>query len=312
MFAHGQVFLVQADVFGAHDLEGLDILQHAVLMDAGFVQECVLADDGLVELHRKARHGGDAAGQVHDLGRVDAGLVGQDVIADFHRHDHLFQRGIACAFAKAVDGAFDLACARLHRRQRVGGRHAQIVVAMGGEDDRVRAGDAFQQHADDLGALERVGVADRVGDVDRGGPGLDRDFNNAAEVIGLGPGGIHRRPLDVVAQVAGMGHGFMDALCHLVHVQIRDGAVQRRGADEGMDARGFGVTHGFPAAVDILEVGAGEAADGGGFRAFGDLAHRVEITLGGDGKARLDDVDAHFIEQTRDFQLFGMGHGGAG
>ncbi len=30
------------------------VLQHAVLMDAGFVREGVLADDGLVELHRKA------------------------------------------------------------------------------------------------------------------------------------------------------------------------------------------------------------------------------------------------------------------
>jgi hypothetical protein len=32
----------------------------------------------------------------------------------------------------------------------------------------------------------------------------------------------------------------------------------------------------------------------------------------GDGEARLDDVDAHLVEQRRDLQLFGMGHGGAG
>ena len=37
---------------GPHDLVGARVLQHAVLVDAGFVRERVAADDGLVGLDR--------------------------------------------------------------------------------------------------------------------------------------------------------------------------------------------------------------------------------------------------------------------
>ena len=53
--AQHQRGLLHADILGTHDLVGLDVLQHAVLMDAGFVAEGVLADDRLVVLHREIR-----------------------------------------------------------------------------------------------------------------------------------------------------------------------------------------------------------------------------------------------------------------
>ena len=40
------------DIFGFHDLVGLPVLQHAVLVDAGFVGEGVGADDRLVARRR--------------------------------------------------------------------------------------------------------------------------------------------------------------------------------------------------------------------------------------------------------------------
>ncbi len=107
----------------------------------------------------------------------------------------------------------------------------------------------------------RRGVAHGVGNVDRGRPGLDGNLDNAAKVIMFGPRRIHRRPLHVVAQVAGMGHGIVDAFGHLVHVQIGNGAVQRRRADKGVNPRAFRVFHRLPAAVDILVIGAGQPAD---------------------------------------------------
>jgi hypothetical protein len=54
MLAQHQVRLGQADILGPHDLEGLGVLEHAVLVDAALMREGVLADDGLVELHREA------------------------------------------------------------------------------------------------------------------------------------------------------------------------------------------------------------------------------------------------------------------
>ena len=104
----------------------------------------------------------------------------------------------------------------------------------------------------------------------------------------------------------------VDALGHLVHGQVGDGAVLRRGADEGVDARGPGVFHRLPAAVDILEVGARQPADRGLLRQFGDLGDGGEIAVGRDGKSRLDDVDAHVVEQRGDLQLFLVAHGRAG
>ena len=44
----------------------------------------------------------------------------------------------------------------------------------------------------------------------------------------------------------------------------------------------------------------------------GDLLHGLEIALRGDREARLDDVDAHLVEQLGDFELLLEGHGGAG
>ena len=47
------------------------------------------------------------------------------------------------------------------------------------------------------------GVADGVGDVDRGGAGLDGLLDDLGEEIELGAGGVFGRELDVVAVAAG-------------------------------------------------------------------------------------------------------------
>jgi hypothetical protein len=74
---------------------------------------------------------------LHDLGGVDAGLVGHDVGAHPHRHHHLLERGVARALAEAVDRALDLPRAGLDGGQRVGRRHAEVVVAVGRDHVRV-------------------------------------------------------------------------------------------------------------------------------------------------------------------------------
>ena len=110
----------------------------------------------------------------------------------------------------------------------------------------------LDQLADDRRALARRGVADGVGDVDRGRPGPDRDLDDPAQVVVLGAGRVHRRPLHVVAEVAGVGHRVVDPLGHLAPCRAASGiAVQRRGADEGVDARALRVPHRLPAAVDV-------------------------------------------------------------
>ena len=119
VLAEHELVGIPAHILGTHDLVGFAMLEHAVLVDARFVGEGVGADDGLVRLDRIAgdlRHqfgGGD------DLGRIDPALDREDVGAGAHCHHDLFERGVAGAFAQAVDGAFDLAGACHHRCQRV-------------------------------------------------------------------------------------------------------------------------------------------------------------------------------------------------
>ena len=109
-----------------------------------------------------------------------------------------------------------------------------------------------------------------------------------------------------------MGHCVVDALGHLIHGEVRNGAVQWRGANKRMDARLGGLAHGLGAAVDVLEVGTGQTTNHGILGAFCDLAHGLEIAFRGDRKACLDNVDAHIVQQLGNFELFIMGHGGAG
>ena len=227
MFAQGKGRAGQTNVFGAHDLEGFCVLEHPVLVNAGLMRKRVLTDDGLVELHREARHGRHTARDLHDLLRVDASRERHDVVADLHRHDDLFQRGIACAFAKPVDRAFDLTCTRFDCSKAVGGRHAQIVVTVRGENHLVGPGHGFDEAADQVGGFTRCRVSNRIGNVDRRGSGLDRDFDHAAEIVPFRACRVHRRPLNVVTQVPRMGDGLVDAFGHLVLRQVRDRAVQR-------------------------------------------------------------------------------------
>src|SRR5438067_2032452 len=42
------------------------------------------------------------------------------------------------------------------------------------------------------------------------------------------------------------------------------------------------------------------------------IRHRFEVAVRGNGEARLDDVDTHFVEKCGDFDLLFVGHGRAG
>jgi hypothetical protein len=88
--------------------------------------------------------------------------------------------------------------------------------------------------------------------------------------------------------------------------------VDRRGGDEGVDARDAGVFYRLGAAVDVLGGGARQAGDGGVFHPAGDFRHGFEIALRGDGEAGLDDIDAQSVQNVGDFQFFFKTHRGAG
>ena len=55
VLAEDQRGLGDADILGPHDLVRAAVLQHAVLMDTGFMSKRIAPDDRLVRLHGLAR-----------------------------------------------------------------------------------------------------------------------------------------------------------------------------------------------------------------------------------------------------------------
>ena len=71
MFAEHERRLRHADVFRLHDFVCAAVFEHAVLMDARFVRECVAADDRLVRLHLLAGYAAQQLARRKQLGCVD-------------------------------------------------------------------------------------------------------------------------------------------------------------------------------------------------------------------------------------------------
>ena len=109
-----------------------------------------------------------------------------------------------------------------------------------------------------------------------------------------------------------MRHGFVDAFGHFILCQVGNGAVQRRGADKGVNARATGVFDGFPAAIDIAEICACQAANDRGFGVLSDFADGGKVAFRRNWETGLDNINAHFVQQAGDFQFFVMSHGCAG
>ena len=189
----------KADVLGPHDLVGRALLEHAVLVNARLVGEGVLADDRLVALHLDAGHVGHQPAGGHQPPGVDVRVGMIEIVAGPQGHDDLFQRAVAGPLAQAVDRALDLPGAGLDGGQAVGHGHAQVVVAMDADHGLVDVGHAVAERLDDVVHVAGRGVAHRVGNVDRRGPGGDGRFDHLAEEIGLGAGGVLGRELDVGA-----------------------------------------------------------------------------------------------------------------
>ena len=313
VLAEHQVAVRQADVLGPHDLVGHAILQHAVLVDARLVRERVLADHGLVARYRLAGDARDQAAHRVEAVGLDPGLQVEELRARGERHHHFLQRAVAGALADAVDRALDLAGARHHRGEAVGHRHAQVVVAMHRQPHRLDAAHVLPQVAEQFAELVRHRVADRVGNVDGGGAGLDGGLDHARQEIQLGARGVLGRELHVVAVLAGDLHGLDGAAHDLVlrHVQLVL-AVDRAGGEEHVQAM---PRRGLQRLGGLLDVGARAARqprDDRPLHLAGDGLHRFEVAARGGRESGLDHVHAQIGQRPRHPQLLGLRHAAAG
>ena len=137
-------------------------------------------------------------------------------------------------------------------------------------------------------------------------PAVDRGLQHLAHEVEVGAGGVLGRELDVVGVAPGRGprppaasaftcSGVIRSLCFM--------CVSLVAMKTWMRARSA-CCDGLPAAVDVGEGRAGQAADD---RARGPPAamacDRLEVALAGDREAGLDDVDAEAGELLGDLEL---------
>jgi hypothetical protein len=189
----------------------------------------------------------------------------------------------------------------------------EIVVAMHRDHRLVDVRHAVHQHRDEGAELLRQGVADGVGNVDRAGPRPDRALDAAAQEVVLAARAVLGRPLDVGAQIAGVGDAVDDRLMDRLgrHLQL-ELHMQRAGRDEGVDARPGGAGQRLPGPVDVLARGPRQAGHCAVADLPRDLGDRLEIAVGGDRKTGLDDIDAELLENHGDADLLVEVHRRAG
>jgi|GEM_PF-5776136 len=268
---------------------------------------------GLVGRGAEADAAGEHLAGGEELGHDDGIGVGELVFADHEDGRDLFEGGVAGSLADAVDGALDLADSGFDGGDGVGDGEAEVVVAVGGEDDVLRARDAIEDHAEHGGVVLGEAVADGVGEVEGGGTGLDGDLADFDEEIGVGAGGVFRGELDVFAEGAGEG----DHLCDLVDGLLAGdaelgGEVEIGGGEEGVDAGFLSGLDGAGGGFDVLALATGEGGDFGAADFSGDGEDGLEVSVGGDREAGFEDVDAEVGDFVSHAELFGVVHGAAG
>ncbi len=284
-----------------------------MLVHSRLVCERVATHDGLVGLHRKAQHARKRlAGGINALG-VNAGGKRQPVAAHLERHYDLLQRSVSGALSDAIDRAFHLARPRFDGRQRIGDRQAEVVMAVHRDGDVLDAAHLFPNGADQRRKFCGNGVADGVGDIQRGGAGFDHCFQHLAEIAHVGAGSVLRRELNLIAQGSRVADGLHCLTQRLLarNLQLELQMDIGRG-QEDMDARPPGVAERFPSTINVLAGGARQPRDRGPAHPAGHRLHRAEVAVGRDGKTRLDHVHPEGLQVTRHQDLLFQAHAAAG
>ena len=265
-------------------------------MNAGGVAKGVLADDGFVGLHGEARMLADETAAPHDLGAIDTGSQAIGIAPGLDGHHDLFQRGVASPLTDTIDGTFDLPCPGTHGSQAVGDGQAQIVMTVDGDARLVYVANVLPDPNDEVEELLRRRVAHRVGDIHRRRSGIDGRLQQAIDVLGIAPRGVHGRELHVVAVAPGASYVLVSQRQHLFSVlaQLVE-EMNLRAGQEDVNTRPCRFLQGLPSSIDSGFVCVGEAAYDGTLHLAGDALDGCQFPRGTDRKPGFDNVDAEAV-----------------
>ena len=282
-------------------------------MDAGLVGKGIAPDDRLVEGSGLPDDIIDRSAGAGDLRGVNARGVGINAGAGAHCHNHLFQCGVARPLTEAVYRALNLPRPTQHTGEGIGCCHAQIIVAVHGEDGFVAVGHLFPQVCDQIPHFRRGCIAHRVGNIYGGGSCADSRIHNLHQKIPVGPGGVLGGKLHITAVLLRMGGHGEGGFQHLFrgHLQF---VLHMHGAcgEKQVDPRSGSAFYSVPCRVNIQLAGSCQRGDAAVLHGFRDRLHRFKITGRGDGESRLDNVHLHSFQAPRYFNLLLEIHGASG
>src|SRR5439155_8861086 len=311
VFSQHQPSLGHPHAPGVDDLVRGFLLQVTVLMDAGFVREGVAAHDGLIGLRAEGNDGTQHLARCEEMFGVNPGRVRVEIVAGLHDHHDFLERAVARTLADAVDGALDLPGAGLHRRQRIGHRKSQVVMAVHADNSAVAQ--RFDDAADQRAILARSRIADRVGNVYRAGARGDHRFRYPFQIIRIGARAIFRRELDVIyitARQLDRGHGVIEHLfLRLLELVLQ---VDVAGRDERMDARAPGMLERSRGSFHVERAGTGQSGHRHPVERAADRIDGFEVNVRRNGKTGLENVHAQLHQLVGHAGRLGDRHAAAG
>ena len=219
-------------------------------------------------------------------------------------HRYLLQRGVACTLTDTVDGHLHLTGTSHHTVEGVGRRHAQVVVAMGGDDGTVNTVDMLLQILDLLEILLWQAVARGIRDIHHRGPSLDHGLHHLCQILIVRTACILAVELHIVNKALGIlrsSHGPLENLLtggveFVLNVLVR-------GADTRVDTLVLGILQRIEGHVDIFLYGTCQRTDHGPCHGLRDLNHRVEITRTRNGESCFDHVHAQLLQRLGHLNL---------
>ena len=274
-------------------------------MDAAAMGEGVPADDGLVGLHGHVHQRADHAARRVDLRRVNVG-VDAEVGMRLEYHGYLFERGVAGTFTDAVNRHLCLTSTVQDASHGVCRRHAEVVVAMGGEDALAcsKGIDVFVEVLYLLAVLVGRAEASRVGNVADRSASLRDGVDDASQVLIVRAAsilGIELHVLDVALGVLHGCHGTLDDFLGRRVELVSDVALA--GADTCVDALVLGVLQGISSAVDVLLHGSRQSTNRRPSHGLAYLNYTIEVAGTADWEASLDNIHAKRFELLGNLNL---------
>ena len=220
----------------------------------------------------------------------------------FQNHGHFFERRIPGTFADTVDCHLCLARPIDDTGHRIGRGHAQVIMAMGGQNSLPggKAIDMLHQILDFLTIFLRQAITRRIRDVHHGGTGLDHGLHHAGQVFIVRASRIFGIELHILHITLGILHGSHGTFNDFLTVRIEFVFNMRVGStDAGVNTFVFGFAQGIGCHVDVLLHRTGQRTYRGPRHSLGNFYHRIKIARTGDGETCLNHIHA------QSFQLLG-------